>query len=73
MPLQNQGNSGGPVYSLFINDNNLFLIGIVSAFIPLEEYWYNDKYPIRNIQISNSGYSVIIPIEFALNLIPKLK
>lgn len=68
-----QGNSGGPVYSMFINDNNLFLIGIVTAFIPFEEYWYNDKYPVKNIQISNSGYSVVVPIELALALIPKLK
>jgi hypothetical protein len=68
-----QGNSGGPVYSLYFEQSNLFLIGIVSAFIPFEEYWYNDKYPVRNVQISNSGYSVIIPIEFAINLIPKLK
>jgi hypothetical protein len=68
-----QGNSGGPVYSFFLDDQNLFLVGVVSAFIPLEEYWYNDKYPVRNIQISNSGYSVIIPIELALDLIPKLK
>ncbi len=67
------GNSGGPVFSIFINDSRMKLIGFVTAFIPLEEHWYNDKYPIYNTQISNSGYSVIIPIDFTLALIPKLK
>jgi hypothetical protein len=70
-----KGNSGGPVYMIdvFDTNNSLSLIGIVSEFMPFVEYWVNDKYGVANTQITNSGYSIIIPIDFALNLIPFLK
>ena len=68
-----QGNSGGPVYTIFLNDDKLYLIGLISEFIPFEENWYNDKFNIVNKQVSNSGYSVVVPIQAAIDLIPKLK
>ena len=72
-----QGNSGGPAFSImaknFMN-YQVTLLGIISEFIPFEEHWYNDKYQgVTNIQISNSGYTVLVPIGSVLNLISKLK
>lgn len=73
-----QGNSGGPAFcvspTMQFLQYQMSLIGIVSQFIPFEEHWYNDKYSgVRNTQITNSGYTVLIPIQYALNLIPLLK
>lgn len=74
-----QGNSGGPLLRYyykfetykggFIRKMESELIGIVSEFIPLEEKWTNLNYGMTNIEWDNSGYSVIVPIDYALNLI----
>ena len=75
------GNSGGPVvrtYYDLVDVNDGFaqvvrtgLIGIVIQFIPLVEKWENHAFSITNIEIENSGYSVVVPIEIAMNLIKK--
>lgn len=62
------GNSGGPVVQ--VEKIELFkteykLIGIVSQFIPFKETWVNVTHKMKQWEISNSGYSVIIPIDRA--------
>jgi hypothetical protein len=70
-----KGNSGGPVVaSLYSGLETKFrLIGIVSEFVPFEEKWINDKYGYANVEFSNSGYSIIAPIEIMLELIKQFK
>jgi len=67
------GNSGGPVILAVEKDFAIkfYLIGFVSKFIPLEEIWYNPNYNIKNIELANSGYSVVIPMDSVLSLIEK--
>jgi Trypsin-like peptidase domain len=67
------GNSGGPVYAYSSEYNDFLIIGLISALIPLEEHWYSDRYGIVNTQVSNSGYTVVIPIDFILDLIKKFR
>lgn len=66
-----KGNSGGPVVASFHSglETKFKLIGIVSEFVPFEEKWINDKYGYANIEINNSGYSIIAPVEVMLDLI----
>ena len=73
------GNSGGPVirtyYDLIeikkepVQAIKAHLIGIVIEFIPLVEQWENKNYRFFNTEWDNSGYSVVVPIEYALKLI----
>lgn len=65
------GNSGGAIFEVL--GRELRLIGVVSAFIPLEEVWVNPNYGIKNIELSNSGYSVVIPIEKVILRISDIK
>ncbi|HTA82389.1 MAG TPA: serine protease [Bacteroidia bacterium] len=64
------GNSGGPVFELIEYDGfqkGIVLIGIVSEYIPYQnEMSSQTSYTVQNL---NSGYSIIEPIEFAINLI----
>ena len=65
-----QGNSGGPVFSASLYPNlNIGLIGIISRSIlhveQLESIYYKT---IVSVNLNNSGYTVIVPIEFALSL-----
>ncbi len=62
------GNSGGPVIEITSN-NQVKLIGIVTSFIPFIEHWVNPNYRIRNIEIDNSGYSVVEPIDKIIDVI----
>lgn len=58
------GNSGGPVIEVEqveLVTTRYRLIGVVSQFIPFEEEWENKKHHIVNKQISNSGYSIVVP------------
>lgn len=66
-----KGNSGGPVVATINkgSETEFKLIGIVSEFVPFEEKWINDKYGYANVEYSNSGYSIIAPIEIMLELI----
>lgn len=69
------GNSGGPVLEIIGNYPKMdaILIGIVVSFIPLEEIWYNPRYKITNVEIVNSGYTIIEPIEKIFDLIKLAK
>ena len=62
------GNSGGPVVEVF-SHGTVRLIGIVVSFVPFTEYWVNPSYKIRNIEIDNSGYSIVEPIDKIMTLI----
>lgn len=64
------GNSGGPVIEI-TNKGKIKLIGIVVSFLPYTEYWINPTYKIRNIEIDNSGYSVVEPIDKIIDLLNK--
>jgi len=69
------GNSGGPVVEILKKgfDIEAKLIGIVVSFIPLAEIWINPRYNIKNVELVNSGYSVIEPIEKVDDLIKLVK
>ncbi len=68
------GNSGGPVVEILKEPftQTAKLIGIVVNFIPLAEIWYNPRYNIKNIELVNSGYSVIEPIDKIYDLIDQI-
>lgn len=70
-----KGNSGGPVFQIvnIKGELKLVLIGLVSRLIALGEYWENKYYGNSNLNIINSGYTVVVPIDFALSLINKFK
>jgi hypothetical protein len=69
------GNSGGAIFEIIKDGlaSEFKLIGIVSAFIPLEEVWINPSYGIRNIELSNSGYSVVVPVQKAIDKIESIR
>jgi hypothetical protein len=65
------GNSGGPVFEVDDTDGarTMRLIGVVTQFIPFQETWRNTRFGYENQQISNSGYSVVEPVDYALELL----
>jgi len=50
-----------------------YLIGLVIQFIPFEEKWLSLNYKIVNIDYQNSGYSVIAPMDYVLELMKMFK
>lgn len=65
------GNSGGPVVEA---DRETFkstfnVIGVVSQFVPFAEKSINYPIAYQNINISNSGYTVVTPMDFVLELV----
>jgi trypsin-like peptidase len=61
------GNSGGPVIekeTVSLGNTQYKLIGLVVEFIP----FIDQSYRYGNITITNSGYSVAVPMDFALEL-----
>jgi hypothetical protein len=69
-----QGNSGGPVIEvehLSLVSTSFTIIGLVSSFVPLQEEWENKTYRYSYVGISNSGYTVIVPIDVALEMVWK--
>ena len=64
------GNSGGPVIVEEMDGFTTYykLIGVVSEFVPYEEDWKNSRNNSVNVSITNSGYSVVVPIESILHL-----
>ena len=71
------GNSGGPAFEYYIDENGIiprfYLIGVVTEFVPYVEKWCNLNSGLINSQMSNSGYSVVEPIDKILELIDKQK
>lgn len=63
------GNSGGLVFEAEPFQNKLYLIGLVSQFVPFEEHWINEAYGYYNTNVYNSGYTVVIPFDSILEQI----
>ncbi|PYJ87027.1 MAG: hypothetical protein DME22_03010 [Verrucomicrobia bacterium] len=68
------GNSGGPVIQIehpALNQTRFRIIGLVSGFVPFQEEWENKTMGYSHLIKSNSGYTVVEPIEIALELVWK--
>jgi len=66
------GNSGGPVIevdNVSLTERRYLLIGVLSEFIPYTEVWENKMNKLTHLELSNSGYSVVTPIDKVLELI----
>lgn len=63
-----QGNSGGPIIE-HGEDGYFRVIGLVSQYIPYETTWYNNRERIKNVEVSNSGFSVCVPFDKIVELI----
>lgn len=65
------GNSGGPVVEVDRStfESSFEVIGVVSQFVPFAET--SITYPIgyTNTNISNSGYTIVTPMDFVLQLV----
>jgi len=69
-----QGNSGGPVVQVShpsFEVTTFKIIGLVSAFVPFQEEWENKTLRYSHVIVSNSGYTIIEPIDIALELVWK--
>lgn len=65
------GNSGGPAVQIsqpIVGSYNFNIIGVVSQFVPYEDTWKNTRNGIENSSWTNSGYSIIVSIDKALEL-----
>jgi hypothetical protein len=69
-----QGNSGGPVVQMdhpSLEATRYQIIGVVSAFVPFEEEWENKTLRYSHVTVSNSGYTLVEPIDSAIDLVWK--
>jgi len=53
------GNSGGPV--LLLKNGGIKMIGLVSSYVPYIDYWINPVTKITNVDVINSGLTVVVP------------
>jgi hypothetical protein len=70
------GNSGGPVIevdNISLTENKYLLIGVLSQFIPYTKTWENKTNKLSRLDVSNSGYSVVTPIDKVLELITQFE
>jgi hypothetical protein len=67
----NYGNSGGPVLEVEEDGfaRKFRVIGVVSKFVPAVEVWENKTHRYHYGTITNSGYSIVIPMDFVMELI----
>ena len=65
------GNSGGPVVEIEEKGlgKNFMIVGVVSEFIPFKEDWINVTHRYKQMSISNSGYSVVVPMDAVIELL----
>jgi len=65
------GNSGGPVVQVSSDglNNRHNVIGVVSQFIPYSENWKNLSNNLVHTEISNSGYSVAVAMDYVFEMI----
>jgi V8-like Glu-specific endopeptidase len=65
------GNSGGPVLEVEQEDRGrrMWIIGVVSQFVPAVENWVNAPHGYTNTNVYNSGYTVATPMDFVLELV----
>ncbi len=65
------GNSGGmamEIEEVGLGQKKVWVIGIVAEFVPFFEQLVSKQYGTTNTNIENSGYSIVVPIDFALEL-----
>ena len=64
------GNSGGPVMEVsHLADAKQFkVVGIVSEMIPFLDVWENKRFNYTTGNLSNSGYSVVEPVDYLIEL-----
>ena len=64
------GNSGGPVMEVTRTPalTDFKIIGIVSEIIPFVDVWENKRFNYTTANLSNSGYSIVEPVDFLLEL-----
>jgi hypothetical protein len=69
------GNSGGPVFQISdeIFHSDAYIIGIMSQYIPFIDQMQSNITGASNVQVTNSGYSIITPIEYAIDLMKEFK
>ena len=60
-------NSGGPVMAV-AEGRHFAVVGVVSEMIPFVDVWENKRFKYTTVNLSNSGYSVVEPIDFVLDL-----
>jgi len=66
------GNSGGPVLEVEevgLAPKQFRVIGVVTEFVPFAETWVNITHKYQNLTITNSGYTVAVPMDPVLELI----
>jgi hypothetical protein len=69
-----QGNSGGPVLEIdrpAPGVANWRIIGVVTGFVPFQEEWENKTLHYSHVLSSNSGYTIIEPMDTILELVWK--
>lgn len=69
----NYGNSGGPVYQI-VEDGlkqSHKLIGVASSFVVFNETYINPKNLLQHNFATNSGYSVVVPMDYVFELLEK--
>lgn len=69
------GNSGGIAVAVHFENKvfKLMLVGLVSQYIPFDESLFDRRGVQRSLDFRNSGYSVIIPVNYILQLIQNFK
>ncbi|MEW6719702.1 MAG: trypsin-like peptidase domain-containing protein [Thermodesulfobacteriota bacterium] len=69
------GNSGGPVLEIEEDglEKHFNAIGVVTEFIPAAEYWKNETNNYANLTLTNSGYAVVEPMDYVLELINSIE
>lgn len=68
------GNSGGPVVQVehpSFGVTRYRIIGLVNGFVPFQEEWENKTMRYSHVIKSNSGYTVVEPIDSVLELVWK--
>jgi len=66
------GNSGGPVIQVAHDERGkerFCVIGLVTEFVPAAEEWVNRSHGQVKVNFSNSGYSVVVPMDFVWEMI----
>jgi hypothetical protein len=66
------GNSGGPVVQVEHVDpfrKRYNVIGVVSEMIPFVDVLKSERFGYSNINVANSGYAVIEPVDFILEIL----
>jgi len=70
-----QGNSGGPVLEIEEDFPNRYfrVIGLVSQFVPFAERWKNETHGYTNLTLSNSGYTIVVPMDAVLSIVARME